>query len=566
MLAGLLAALACGLMACAQAQTAIPYPRIETGTHTAVINRIAVDRAERWVVTASDDKTARVWNLQTGELERILRPPIGEEGEGWLYAVAISPDGSRVAVGGFTGVRGSTDFPIYLFDRADSRLLQRSRGYADRVIHLAFSADGKRLAAAFKGGGGLRLLAATALTEEVARDDDCRADSYGVDFDPADRLVASCFDGQLRLYDAKGQRIARRQVEGGERPYGVAFSPDGTRIAVGFYDSTAVTVVSGRDLSLLYRADTGFATKGSLESVAWSRDGERLHAGGRFDRNGQSPVVSWPAQGRGAAVLHDASPDTIMALAPLSGGRLAYGGGGPTWGVLGADGRRERPLWPALLDHRDNQPGFRVARDGLRVEFSFDTWKDGKRSRAPARFDLRTRRLETAVQPDAGLAPPRTDGLPVKNWNNHTAPTFNEKRLATLEPYERSRALAVATDESGFVLGTDWSLRSFDAHGEQRWERLVPGVAWAVNYSADGRFVLAALGDGTIRWYDAASGNERLALFIHAQDQRWVLFTPEGFYQASPGGDALLGYQINRGPDREGEFVDSAQLAGVFFR
>lgn len=77
---------------------------------------------------------------------------------------------------------------------------------------------------------------------------------------------------------------------------------------------------------------------------------------------------------------------------------------------------------------------------------------------------------------------------------------------------------------------------------------------------------MAALGDGTIRWYDAASGAERLALFIHAQDKRWVLFTPEGFYEASPGGDAMIGYHLNQGGDREGSFIDSAQLAGVFFR
>jgi hypothetical protein len=36
-----------------------PFLRLETGMHTAAIKRISVDAAERYVVTASHDKTAR---------------------------------------------------------------------------------------------------------------------------------------------------------------------------------------------------------------------------------------------------------------------------------------------------------------------------------------------------------------------------------------------------------------------------------------------------------------------------------------------------------------------------
>ena len=60
-----------------------------------------------------------------------------------------------------------------------------------------------------------------------------------------------------------------------------------------------------------------------------------------------------------------------------------------------------------------------------------------------------------------------------------------------------SRCLAIAEDRSRFVLGTEWHLRLFDPEGKELWQKPVPGVAWAVNLSADGRFVVAALGDGT---------------------------------------------------------------------
>jgi DNA-binding beta-propeller fold protein YncE len=551
----------------AHAQAPVLYPRIETGQHTALIWALAVDRAERWLVTASNDKTARIWDLQTGRLERVLRPPIGEGAEGMLYAVALSPDGSRIALGGFTGADASR-VPIYLFDRASGRLLGRSGGFRNAATHLSFSDDGTRLAAVFGPGLGMRILDAADLGRELASDNDCAAQGgYGADFDRAGRLVTSCFDGFLRLYDAEGRRIAKRKVEGSDRPYGVRFSPDGERIAVGFEDTTAVAVLSGRDLALLYRPDTRVATNENLWRVTWSRDSQRLYAAGRFNRGGWHPIVVWPDQGRGASVLLDAGViNPIMDLAPLADGRLVFGSDAPAWGVLGPNGQRERLVLSALLDHRGNRPKFRVSRDGARIEFGFNVWDGRQMSRSLARFDLATRTLETAVSAAAELTAPRTEGLPVANWQDNREPKFNGQRLTTLQQHETSRALAIAADRSGFVLGTEWRLRSFDASGRERWHQVVPGVAWAVNQSDDGRFVLATLGDGTIRWYEAASGRERLALFVHARDQRWVLVTPEGFYQASAGADALIGYQLNQGADRECEFVDSAQLAGVFFR
>ena len=79
-----------------------PILRIETGMHTAMINRIGIDASNRWLVTSSEDKTVRVWSLPEGRLVGVIRPPVGEGNEGKLYAVAISPDGRTVTCGGWT--------------------------------------------------------------------------------------------------------------------------------------------------------------------------------------------------------------------------------------------------------------------------------------------------------------------------------------------------------------------------------------------------------------------------------------------------------------------------------
>ena len=85
------------------------------------------------------------------------------------------------------------------------------------------------------------------------------------------------------------------------------------------------------------------------------------------------------------------------------------------------------------------------------------------------------------------------------------------------------------------MLGADWYLRAFDAKGRLIWRRPAPAVVWAVNISGDGRLVVAAYGDGTIRWHRMDDGRELLALYVLADKQNWVAWTPEGFYGATAG-------------------------------
>ena len=73
-----------------------PVLRIETGMHTARIWGIGVDAACARIVTASDDKTVRLWSLPDGKLLRTIRLPIGPGDGGKVYAVALSPDGRRI--------------------------------------------------------------------------------------------------------------------------------------------------------------------------------------------------------------------------------------------------------------------------------------------------------------------------------------------------------------------------------------------------------------------------------------------------------------------------------------
>lgn len=60
-----------------------------------------IDAAGRFAVTGGSDHTVRVWSAADGKLLRTIWIPVGPENVGAVYAVAISPDGSTIAAGGW---------------------------------------------------------------------------------------------------------------------------------------------------------------------------------------------------------------------------------------------------------------------------------------------------------------------------------------------------------------------------------------------------------------------------------------------------------------------------------
>ena len=94
----------------------------------------------------------------------------------------------------------------------------------------------------------------------------------------------------------------------------------------------------------------------------------------------------------------------------------------------------------------------------------------------------------------------------------------------------------------------------------ERWNQPGPGVAWGVDFSADGEILVVAYGDGTIRWLRWSDGEELLALFVEPQTRKWVAWTPTGYYMASAGGEDLIGWHVNRGWDQEADFFPASQF------
>jgi WD40 repeat protein len=526
----------------------------DPGMHTAPIRAVDVDAAGRLAATGSDDKTVRVWSVADGKLLHTIRMPAGPGDIGKIFAVAMSPDGDLVAAGGWTERDKGT--VIYLFEARTGKLVKRISGLPNVTEDLALSPDGRYLAAGV-GSGGLRIYDRDRQWAEVFHDPDYGGAIYGITFAGDGRLATASYDRLIRLYDRDFKlSVPPRKAPGGDRPYRIVFSPDGATLAVGYADAPIVDLFDGHSLAPLPRPDVDGLGNGSLGQVMWSKDGKTLFAAGIYPPTAKL-VVAWANAGHGERrALPAGAGNTVSALAALPDGSLLVSAQDPFLAVLKPDGK---PRWvhpSPKADFRAKYAAtFAVSSDGAMVDFGFDV-----RGKSPLRFDLRVLKLAPDPPADGRTIRAKQAGLAIEGWFDGLSPTLDGKSI-TLEPYEISRSLAVHPDGKRFVLGADWFLRAFDAKGHLLWRRAVPGAVWAVNITADGRLVVAAYGDGTIRWHRMDDGRELLALYVLADKQNWVAWTPEGFYGATPGAFGVLRWQVNRGFDAAADTVPVSAIA-----
>ena len=564
--------------------SAEPILRLDTGTHTTAITSISVDRQGRYLATGSADKTIRIWDLKSGTLIRVLRPPIGDGMEGQTREVAISPDGEQIAAAGYSGREWDGDYWIYVFSRSSGQMIQRLGGLPSPITRLAWSRDAQYLAAGTHRNG-IRLYRMRDF-KLVGEDTDCKSDSRGLDFDAGNRLATTCYDGYVRLYSTDDNGLSlkgKERAPGGQLVRTIRFTPNGSQIAVTYnIQDSGIDILDSKTLQRIFSPDLGSLKRGrGYYGLAWSIDGQTLFAAGRVDRRvGEFLLRMWSDVGRGRPVDTVVAKNTVFDLQPLADGGVVFGAADPAWGVVDAQGKRILYMAPATADLlRGNPSGLQLDAKGIVVKFSYEVG-----GVAPARFRLADRQLETQIETqnisiicapkcavplgiEGSLREPITDapGLRIESWRNSREPKLNGK-LIKLQFNEESRSIAIAPDLQSILVGSGWNLWSFSPKGESQWRIAAPGTAWAVNFTGDGKIAVAAFGDSTIRWFRAKDGQELLALFLHADRKRWVLWTPSGYYEASPGAEELLGWHLNRGKDQAADFFPASRFRDRFYR
>jgi hypothetical protein len=123
----------------------------------------------------------------------------------------------------------------------------------------------------------------------------------------------------------------------------------------------------------------------------------------------------------------------------------------------------------------------------------------------------------------------------------------------------------LGTDRIASGAGHGW-LTIYDRDGNRLGDLIGhTSNVWALAATPDGRRLVSGSDDQTVRIWNAET-RELIASFFYGRDGEWVLWTPQGYYAASPSGDRHVGWQINQGPDKAARFVSAAQLKRHFYR
>ncbi len=555
-----------------------PILCIDTGGHKALIRDVVFTKDGKYLVSASDDKTIRVWDVGTGEVRRTIRGRIGDGAEGKIYAMTLSPDNQWLAAGGWLAGSLEDTRAIRLYHFPMGRLTGLLKGHGDVVLSLAFSPDGKYLAS---GSGDFTVRVwdvgrmAPVSTLEGHKDA-----VYALAWLPdGRRLVSGALERDLILWDAlSGERL--KTLSGHENVVrAAAVSPDGRYIASGSWDKT-VRLWDGRTgefVKVLARLDSEPA------SLSFSPAGDALLTGVGAGAGNDCHIVEVPG---GRKRLTFSRHDNIVPATAFSpDGRLAATGGGDNnlihvwnartgevlqtmegagkivWAAgFSADG--DRIAWGNSSAYKeDNHRGpleHAVRISGGRVSDLGSTGDSGSWVRG--RSESGGVRLETA------------GGGPYGYENAVLRIVKNGRETARIErdstSGNRHNCYTIAPDGNTVASGgSHGQLTLYRASDGQKIHDLVghTGDVWAVAASPDGKYLVSGSADQTVRLWNVATGENILSVF-RGSDGEWVAWTRSGYYTASPGGDRYIGWQINKGPDENPEYYAASQFAEILYR
>ncbi|MBR1125228.1 TIR domain-containing protein [Bradyrhizobium lablabi] len=458
------------------------------------------------IVTSSKDRTARLWDSVSGELE-------SEFGDRDVSTAAFSPDGTRI-------VTGSEDGTARIWDAAGRKILGKFKGHDAKVYAATFSADASRIVTASEDKTAIVWNVASG--EPACRFKGHRDEVYRAAFSPdGARIVTASRDQSARVWDAA--RCAELSELKGYRSVvlDAEFSPDGARIVTASDDGVARVwdATSGEMLGEL----TGHRSR--VHSAVFSPDGRRI-----LTASEDGTARLWDAgNGEAQRELTGHGSWVRAAVFALDGKRIVTASGDGTarvWDVASGD-----PLL-VFAGHRQWVLSAAFSRDGARlVTASTDktarVWDAASGALLHELKDHRDGVAGAAFSPDGTRIATASDDGTVRVWDAANGKTLRElaehggvingvafspdgTRIATASGDKTARVWDTATGET---------LHKLEGHGDR---------VMSVAFSPDGRQIVTASFDQTARVWDATSGKTLHTLPGHTDKVMGAAFSPDG--------------------------------------
>jgi eukaryotic-like serine/threonine-protein kinase len=507
---------------------------VRTLPGTSAVSAIAFSPDGGSLASASHDGIVRLWNVRTGQVVRALAGHADV-----VYGLAYSPDGHALAT-------ASWDRTVKVWDPQSGREHFTCRGHTEAVWRVAYSSDARYLASL--SSGTVKIWDAQTGAELRTLGRIGGLNRYGMAFSPeGSQLAVTTHHPAVTIWNPTTG--AEGKVFGGHTsvPKNVAFSPDGKLLASGAGDIARTEPGE----VCVWEAETArevWRLRGHTDpiyGVVFSPDGRRLVSASQ-----DHTVKIWdPQSGREVLTLR-AHSDTVRAV--------AFSPDGWCLATACADGTIK--LWDAT-PWADDPPAHKVQTlaghgaavfvtafhpDGQRLAALSDnetirTWdlehgrelEELRVSRGPQLYAL-------ALSPDGKLlATATTDGVvflldPATRQTKRILQGHSTGPIKCLAFSPDSRRLAMAHWERSVWV---WDVESGrPIHSLKGHADAVLGVA----FSPDGKYLASASYDKTVRIWDADMGTELHKLAEHTSRVFSVAFSPDGKTLASGSNDGTI--------------------------
>ncbi len=459
----------------------------------------------RTFVTAGQDRTARIWDAETGQERLVLR---GHEDE--VDFASFDPSGTLVVTAG-------DDATVRIWSVADGRELRVLDRLASPTVNAQFTPDGRDVIAAARDGTLVRWDVATGRRRAAATGQRRAGHRKGrpVDENWVETMAISAQgmtlalagrDAPIQLFDFSHDGLAaitRPTAIMDTNGFCVAFAPDGRSLA-----ATASNGVLASQYDTM-SGKTQVVLEGPVDptacTLAFAPDGRTLAVG-----DGRGAVRIWDLDTRSSQV----------SLLGHTGGIwcVAFAPNGRTLATTGRDGTIR--LWDAR--RRSDRAVFRgLARIPMHP---FNRW-----SASSVAFSADGTQLLAANDPGCVLACNLRDAT---TQTLRTADLAKHETGARLAPDGGALAVSELIAAAPGTKHEDWRWKTviYDLSG-RRQPITLPGLwhSWASQWSPDGRRLVLVESTGDLTLWDGATG--RLlgrAAAGFGDGSSWPAFLPAG--------------------------------------
>jgi serine/threonine protein kinase/formylglycine-generating enzyme required for sulfatase activity len=197
--------------------------------HTARVTGVAISETGERMVSSSDDKTVRLWNLKNPREPSVVLP--SKKTQNSPQPTSHESTVSDCAIGADLAFSSTGDGRVNYWDLKKKSQLWSKRLHKDRIDHIVFAPDRESFATACHDGH----VGIWTRSGELLQDIDIPGTkALGLAYSPESKLVAvGGNDAKVRVFDVASGQLLAVAVCPAKEVFAVAWSPDGRTIASG---------------------------------------------------------------------------------------------------------------------------------------------------------------------------------------------------------------------------------------------------------------------------------------------------------------------------------------------